>query len=248
MSLKSYLLAITLICACAISGYAQKSKTLTNDDISTSPSVTNTTATPTTSTTPLSSPAKPSISSTYVDLTLSFSATLKNTDRKGVVREIGKVYVDKGNYRFEMKAPEKKGNTVQDDMIFIKNSIDKSYILMSKEHVYMENMGNDTSMGAMVLGMSNPEYRESLGTEEIEGQVCNKYLLHDLGSQSYLWVNQKTQLPVRLINYGDQIDWINVTVGAQPASLFQVPKDYKTLQEKAKEDFEKARKQYDKTK
>lgn len=133
-----------------------------------------------------------------------------------------KVYVDGGKMRAEMTiGPAHIISIVRPD----KNVV---YMLMPLQKMYAENpLGDAKDLFAQASGKHAK--RELLGTETVLGQRCDKYRISSEHGTVFFWMNKETSTPVQLESADKSVrmEWRNVQVGAQPASLFEPPADYR---------------------
>ena len=84
------------------------------------------------------------------------------------------------------------------------------------------------------------EYREKaqkgklvltpLGSETINGQVCEKYsITYVKGVQFHFWVSTTTGFSVLQTIGSSRIEWSNLKVAPQPAALFEPPRGYRKV-------------------
>ena len=77
--------------------------------------------------------------------------------------------------------------------------------------------------------------REKVGTETINGEVCDKYhYSSDAGKEKgsasgSVWISQSTHLPVKSETATATTVWQNLALGPQEPSLFLPPNDYKPI-------------------
>jgi hypothetical protein len=132
-----------------------------------------------------------------------------------------KVYVDGGKIRAETTiGPAHIISIVRPD----KNVV---YMLMPAQKMYAENPIGDAKDWLTQASGKNTK-RELLGTETVQGQRCDKYRVSSEHGAVFFWINKDTNTPVQLES-ADKImrmEWRNVQVGPQPASLFEPPADY----------------------
>jgi hypothetical protein len=133
----------------------------------------------------------------------------------------GKVYIDVGRMRFETGG-----------FIIITRMDQKTvWQLIPSQKLYMEQTfkPQNTVPGA---GPAPGEVsRTLLGQETVNGYLCNKYrvtVMTENHQESYLLWLSGSGLPVKVSD--EQGKWWqeykNITVGPQPASLFEIPKGY----------------------
>ncbi len=136
----------------------------------------------------------------------------------------GKTYVDQGKTRIEIAmAGTQVASIIRPDKKLV-------YVIMPAQKMVMEmplNLENQVLTSAHDKNAN----REKVGTETINGQVCDKYKITSEGTVVYLWANKSTSVPVQLQSADQKVkvEWTNVKVGAQPASLFEPPADYKKM-------------------
>lgn len=110
----------------------------------------------------------------------------------------------------------------------------KMYTLMPEEKMYMEiPLGGDTAAWA-ADDKTREEYYEvkKLGTEKVNGYVCDKYELipreKDL-EKSTTWIARKLGYPIKSVGTNFAMELTNIKEGTQPAALFTVPKGYQKM-------------------
>jgi hypothetical protein len=67
---------------------------------------------------------------------------------------------------------------------------------------------------------------EKLGTETIDGHAATKFKVTAGEHHALMWFDTGTGAPLRMESEGSKIEWKNLEVKSQPASLFEVPKGY----------------------
>ena len=130
-----------------------------------------------------------------------------------------KLYVDSGNMRMDMNIPGAPA------MSSIVNGEKKVVWMLLPGNMYMEHAvsaDDDLSRQAWAGGAEN---RELLGTEKINGQVCDKYRIKGADQDVFFYADPKTGFPVMMVAPAQsvRIEWKNVKPGPQSASLFQLP-------------------------
>ncbi len=133
-----------------------------------------------------------------------------------------RIFVDNGNARSEMVIPDANMPTVS----IVNKSKRVLYIIMPN-NMYMEktlDQDNDLARTAW----SNPDYLKPVGSESVDGVACEKYRMDSDGKAYFFYVNAKNGAPVRMVGSDGRmrIDWKNVKLGPQPASLFEPPAGY----------------------
>lgn len=110
----------------------------------------------------------------------------------------------------------------------------KMYTLMPEEKMYMEiPLGGDTAAWA-ADDKTREEYYEvkKLGTEKVNGYVCDKYELIPRKKgleKSTTWIAQKLGYPIKSVGTNFAMELTNIKEGTQPAALFTVPKGYQKM-------------------
>lgn len=66
---------------------------------------------------------------------------------------------------------------------------------------------------------------EKVGTTTIEGVNCTEFKV-TAGSNTTTWFLNSDNLPVRMVAAGNTTTWKNLKIGAQDASLFEIPAGY----------------------
>lgn len=110
----------------------------------------------------------------------------------------------------------------------------KMYTLMPEEKMYMEiPLGGDTAAWA-ADDKTREEYYEmkKVGTETVNGYVCDKYTLIPKKQgleKSITWISQKLGYPIKSVGQSYSMELINIKEGTQPAALFTIPKGYQKM-------------------
>lgn len=133
-----------------------------------------------------------------------------------------KINVDNGNVRSEMSMPDANMPSVS-----IVNKSKRALYIIMPNRMYMENsLEQDDDL--VRSAWANPENLKPEGTETVEGVKCEKYRMESDGKTYFFFINAKNGAPVRMVgeNSDIQIDWKNVKLGPQPASLFEPPAGY----------------------
>jgi hypothetical protein len=159
-----------------------------------------------------------------------------------VTRKVGpptpatlKIYVD-GNKR----RTEREGNG--GNIIILRGDLSKRYVLTPGNKTYVEapldpRMLEAPNDWAKRLGLIH----EKVGTEEINGETCDKYQYSSDPKKTanmpnarpmtgFIWVGQTSHMLVKSENAGSTAEWKNIKVGQPDASLFELPADYKKLE------------------
>jgi len=146
------------------------------------------------------------------------------------------VYVD-GNKR-------RTDRDIQGGVITIlRGDVNKRYILTVSSKTYIEAPMDPKMLGPVTASGKKMGIQEKVGTEEINGELCDKYSLGsnkgktpqtgqrgpiDTGlPRGFIWVGQSTHMIVKSDNARYTVEWKNIKLGPPDASVFEVPADYK---------------------
>lgn len=136
-----------------------------------------------------------------------------------------KIYVDQGKARVEMAA---KGMNLITLVDYQRKAV---YQLMpGNRYIEMPLQGVGDPLMSMPQGDS--VLKDKIGTETIQGQLCDKYKVIQDQYQAYMWINQANQMPVRMegINKPIVVEWKNIVAGPQDPSLFRIPSGYQKIE------------------
>lgn len=168
-----------------------------------------------------------------------FSADMVDAHTEKSGRGPTKVYFGKDKMRFDSMEGNDRGA-----VIF--NFKDESWVvLMAKQHMYMEmpakmmeNRGmfhffkyGDvdnacTEWQAMETNKGGTCHK--LGHENVNGRETVKYEgTNAKGEQSTVWLDSKVRFPIKWQGQKGGGELQNIKEGSQPASLFEIPSDYK---------------------
>ncbi len=131
----------------------------------------------------------------------------------------GKMWIDGDKHRMEMTA---HGHHV---INILRMDRQVAYNVMPDQGFYMEvplASAPQPSAGAW----SSDSQLTLLGTETVNGQVCDKYSITHNGQPSgFLWKVKGGLIPVRYVSADgqSQVDYTNVKMGPQDPSLFEPP-------------------------
>ena len=98
----------------------------------------------------------------------------------------------------------------------------------------MEQPINPRIVAQASVNMPGETERTSMGTEDVNGQSAEKFLItYDAGTRPekiYQWVGAQG-LPIKTASEsGDwTVEYQNIQTGAQPAALFEPPADYQNM-------------------
>ncbi len=136
-----------------------------------------------------------------------------------------RLFVDGSNLRTEMQV-EGAGPVVS-----IVNGEKHVVWMLMPGNLYLEkSLASDDDPSRMAWA-GDPGNREHLGTETVNGLMCDKYRLKGQERDLTFYTEEKTGYPV-LMTIPDQsirVEWKQVKPGPQPAALFQVPAGYTKL-------------------
>ena len=162
-----------------------------------------------------------------------FSGDFTQTTDQGK-QVTGKIYFALPKMRLEM-------NTGGREMILIiDQSAQTSDVLMPEQHMYMENHTNQDN--PMMRGVKAPTSFDpdhpcgatatcnKVGTETINGRVCDKWVNTDSKGTTTAWIDQSLHFPIKTQNANGSI-WqlTNIKEGEPDASVFQVPAGYRKM-------------------
>ena len=150
--------------------------------------------------------------------------------KAGKMTVTGKVY-RKGNLiRQDTKSP--MGNRIiilrQDKKVmWMLDPATKTYVeLPMREKVDFAKLGEDARLKKMAV-------KKPMGREKVNGVLCDKFQLvykdKRMGTSTH-WVSNDLQWPIKTESKGPNtmlMECKNIKVGAQPMSLFELPKGYK---------------------
>lgn len=108
--------------------------------------------------------------------------------------------------------------------------------LMPADKMYMEfPLGDETASWTWSEDNKNAEQlyeMKRISTENVNGYACDKYDLIPKKAgleKSTTWVAKKLGYPIRTVGKGFSMELKNIREGAQPDSLFVVPKGYQKM-------------------
>lgn len=161
-----------------------------------------------------------------------FSADMKITG-KGV-SSTGKLYAAGEKARMEMTMMGHTSITISDQakkMAYVLMPDQKMYMQMSTEGVQKQQKGPSFRNYNPANPCENvPDVTcQKIGPEMMNGQMCTKWsFIHKNAKENLtVWIDQKTGIPVKSQTAdGSTMELSNVKMGAQPASLFEVPPGY----------------------
>jgi len=147
----------------------------------------------------------------------------------------GKMFSNGDKIRIDMTVHGQQVSTILDR----KNQT--SDVLMHAQRMYLESNLQADAAGTYLPKLeaydpSNPcatqkDYTcKKIGTETINGRVCDKWLFSGSNGDQTVWIDQKLHLPVRTEQAdGSSFEMKNIQEGAQPSSTFEIPAGYHKL-------------------
>ncbi len=177
-----------------------------------------------------------------------FSADSSTTSANGKIHMTGKVYVAMPKMRVDTNSAgtptgHAAGPFGGNVIMIIDATAKMSYMLMPKQHMYMEfhadqnkalapNMPKfqDMISGQPCAGRAEMTCKK-LGTETVNGRSCEKWEMTDKNSKTTtMWLDQKLHFPIKTVTAeGMTSEYSNVKEGTQDAALFQVPAGYQKM-------------------
>lgn len=164
-----------------------------------------------------------------------FSADFTMTSAAGGEMSSGKIYFSLPKMRMESSS---KG---QETIMIMDQGSQTAYILMPKQHMYIESRTNQQNpmmrqspKAPTSFDPNHPcganEKCEKVGTETVNGRVCDKWVTTGAKGMSTAWVDQKLTFPIKTQSANGEI-WqlTNIKEGKPDASLFQVPAGYRKM-------------------
>ena len=148
-----------------------------------------------------------------------FSADMVN--RIGNQTTQAKIYAAQDKIRMDMK----------EGAMIIRMDKGVSWMLMPSEKMYMENPIDMSRVPKASKGFKDEIERTSLGVETIDGKQAEKfkvtYTENGKPMSVYQWiVNQEIPVKVEAVDGSFSMEYKNVSLGAQPDDLFEVPSGY----------------------
>ena len=163
------------------------------------------------------------------------------TTRKSGTPFLIKMYVDGVKRRTEQET--NNGELV----VILRGDVKTMYTLIVARKLYRISSFEPKSIQSFDVSELAKEVgvtREKVGTETINGQVCDKYIYSSdtakeqssaksdktrRSSSGFVWISQSTHLPVKSETDTATTVWSNLQVGPQDPSLFNPPADYKPI-------------------
>jgi hypothetical protein len=164
-----------------------------------------------------------------------FSALAKSGTNVG-----GKFFFSLPNTRMDMNVRGQNVSTIMN------SGTKTSYMVMHAQRMYMEMKPGQASP----MGPSLPQIESSfdpknpcagsthsgatckdLGPDSLNGRSCEKWLITEKNDTTVtVWVDDKLHFPIKSqTSDGSSFELSNIKEGAQPASLFNPPADYRKI-------------------
>lgn len=160
-----------------------------------------------------------------------FSSDMKFASPKGM-SGTGRLYFAGQKVRMEMNA---QGH---DSIMISDRSLKIAYLVMPQQKMYMEMSTDRPQHGpnwqaydaASPCKTLSDTTCEKIGTEVVDGRMCNKWKFNSSSSSHTVWIDQKNGIPIRsLMSDGTTMELTNIKEGPQSASLFEVPAGYQKM-------------------
>ena len=142
-----------------------------------------------------------------------------------------------GNETFNAKiyvSGQKSRTESADSIIITRMDKNVSYMVMPSEKMYMEHPIDPRMAPKATKEFAGETERQSLGREDVDGQSAEKfkvtYTENGKTESVYQWITD-AQVPVKVeaVDGSWSMEYKNLTVGAQPADLFEPPADYQKM-------------------
>lgn len=154
-----------------------------------------------------------------------------------------KIYAAKDKLRFESAKKDPRGGGA----MILNLATHTSTVLMDQQHMYME-------MPMQMQGQRNPYFFRTgdvddacsewvklewnkggtchkVGTETVNGRSAVKFEgTNSRGEPGTVWVDPKLRFPIKWQGKNNGGELRNISEGSQPASLFEIPSDYKKFE------------------
>ena len=169
-----------------------------------------------------------------------YSADMVSLDAAGKVEASTRIYVDAGRMRLEL--PPQEG--MQGMTIIVRPDLKLQWMVDVESRTCLEHSLDDAQLRAIAPAMAaaTPDSREErLGTETVQGYKAEKKrvtttqkVMGQVGRNvSLVWQAEEFDIPLRERDEeGFTEELRNIKVGAQPASLFEVPSGYRVVKGK----------------
>lgn len=178
--------------------------------------------------------------SAFAEKVASYSADMVSLDATGKVEAATRIYVDAGRMRLEL--PPQEG--MQGMTIIVRPDLKLQWMVDAESRTCLEHALDDDQLRAIAPAMAaaTPDSREErLGTETVQGYkaekkrvtTTQKVMGQVVRTVSLVWQAEEFDIPLRERDEeGFTEELRNIKVGAQPASLFEVPPGYRVVKGK----------------
>lgn len=181
------------------------------------------------------------LSATVVLAQTEFSAEVMNTDKSEITSQ-AKIYFAKDKIRIE---PTKKDPRNGGGSVIMNMSAQTATVIMDQQHMYMEMPAQTANQRSgysffrtgdvenacsdwLQMAQNKGGTCHKVGSEAVNGRSTVKYEgTNSKGEPGTVWVDPKLRFPVKWQGKNGSGELHNIQEGAQPASLFEVPADYK---------------------
>lgn len=152
------------------------------------------------------------------------------TKFKGKAQE-SKIYFSGDKWRVES---ERRG---QDSIMIVRADKGIAWLLMPQQKMYMETKLKKDMMMGQTEKLPGEVKREKVGQEKVSGIPCTKYMItykvegREKPMQVYQWLSKdKIAMKSAGIDGSWSTEYVNIKLGKQPDSLFELPKGYKKFE------------------
>jgi len=152
------------------------------------------------------------------------------TKFKGRTEE-SEIYFSGDKWRVES---ERRG---QDTIMIVRADKGVAWLLMPQQKMYMETKLKKDMMIGKTEKLPGEVKREKVGQEKVSGIPCTKYLItykvegQEKPRQVYQWLSKdKIAMKSAGVDGSWTTEYVNIKLGKQPASLFELPAGYKKFE------------------
>ena len=151
------------------------------------------------------------VSSVWAQMPQPFSADMTLTHKTGQ-KATGKIYFSPPKSRMDMTAPQQKGGPGGNTSMITDPTTQTSYMVMHDQKMYMEmhldqlakQMGPMVGRAPKAPTSFDPNHPcaadatcKKVGTETVNGRVCDKWIFTDKNGTSTAWIDQKLWYPIK---------------------------------------------------